>query len=55
MKKWNEYTKQEKTMLIVVAVLLIVVILSWGRVHHDFQKGVKYCYGVSSDTTEAKP
>mgnify|MGYP000256969597 CR=1 FL=1 len=55
MKKWNEYTKQEKRMLVIVIVLLVVVVLSWGRVHHDFQKGVKYFYGVSADTTEVKP
>lgn len=53
MKKWSEFTKQEKRMLILVIVLLVVVILNWGRVHQDFQKGVKHFYGNSQDATEA--
>lgn len=55
MKKWNEYTKQEKRMIFVVAFLLIVVLLSWGRVHDDFQKGMKHFYGTSADTTAVAP
>lgn len=41
MKKWCEYTRQEKMMIIVLIVLLVAVGLSWGRVSEGFNKGVK--------------
>lgn len=55
MKKWSEYTGQEKRMVIVIAVLLIVVLLSWGRVRNDFRKGVEVFFGIPRDTVQVIP
>lgn len=52
MKKWKDYTRQEKSMMIVLFVLLIVVLLSWGRVHDGVQKGMTIFYGSPADTSQ---
>ncbi|WP_294140312.1 hypothetical protein [uncultured Sanguibacteroides sp.] len=44
MKAWKDYTKQEKRMIIVLGVLLLAVLLSFGRVNREFRKGVKFFY-----------
>lgn len=54
MKKWREYTRQEKTMIIVLIVLLIAVLLSWGRVSEGFTKGVDVFYYTPADTLNPK-
>lgn len=53
MKKWNEYTKQEKIMIIAIVTLLLFLLLSWTRVSNDFQKGMQIFYGTSTDTVQA--
>lgn len=52
MKKWCEYTRQEKMMIIVLIVLLVAVGLSWGRVSEGFNKGVNLFYNSPADTTQ---
>lgn len=54
MKKWREYTRQEKTMMIVLIVLLIAVLLNWGRVSEGFTKGVDAFYHTPADTVSQK-
>lgn len=50
MKKWKEYTRQEKTMFIAILVLLIAVLLSWGRVTSGFHKGMHTFFRSPADT-----
>lgn len=53
MKKWKEYTKQERTMIILVFLLLLAILINWARVSDGFHKGMKTFYGTSADTVEA--
>ncbi|WP_251621027.1 hypothetical protein [Odoribacter lunatus] len=39
MKKWKDYTKQERAMLIAIGILLILILLTSGRVKNGIQKG----------------
>lgn len=55
MKKWNEYTRQEKIMIIALVVLLIAVIFSWGRVSTGIDKGIHLFYNVPADTINVQP
>lgn len=50
MKKWKEYTRQEQMMIIAVIVLLIAVLLSWGRVTNGFDKGMHIFFHTPADT-----
>lgn len=51
MKKWKEYSRQEQVMIIVLIVLLIAVLLSWGRVSNGFDKGMNLFFNTPADTT----
>lgn len=44
MKKWKDYSKQEKGMLIAVGILLLAVLLTGGRVQKGVEKGFKFFY-----------
>ena len=55
MKKWSEYTRQEKMMIIVLVLLLVGVILSWERVSTGFNKGMHVFYNVEADTVNTHP
>lgn len=52
MKKWDEYTKQERMMMIAIVVLLLVLLLNCTRVSNDFQKGVRMFYGTPADSVQ---
>lgn len=54
MKKWKEFNRREKGMVIVMIALLIAVVLSWGRVSADFMKGMDLFYGTPADTVNRK-
>lgn len=51
MKKWKEYTSQEKRMILVLGVLLVLVLLSWGRIERGFHRGQEIFFGTPADTT----
>ncbi|MGL5682482.1 MAG: hypothetical protein ACRDDZ_05415 [Marinifilaceae bacterium] len=44
MKKWCEYSKSEKRMVLVIGTLLLAVILSHSRVSDGIEKGMDYFY-----------
>jgi len=44
MKKWKDFTREERRMLIIAGVLLIVVLLSLGRIREQFSKGVNFFF-----------
>lgn len=53
MKKWDDYSKQERGMFIMVIIMLIAIILSWGRVKEGVLKGISY-YDGTPDTEQTK-
>lgn len=50
MKKWKDYTPPERRMIVVLAVLLVAVVLSWGRIHNGVAKGFNIFYETPVDT-----
>lgn len=44
MKKWKDYSRQEKGMLIVICVLLLAILLTYGRVQKGVEKGYQFFY-----------
>ncbi|MDR1757227.1 MAG: hypothetical protein LBR65_09800 [Culturomica sp.] len=52
MKKWKEYTPPEKRMLITLIVLVVAVLLSWGRVSESLKK---YLGNRNVSPTETTP
>ena len=52
MKKWKEYSPPEKRMLIALVVLVVAVLLSWGRVSDSLKKQAG---GRNATPTETTP
>jgi hypothetical protein len=50
MRKWKEYTLQEKMMIIAIITLLIAVLFSWKRVSSGFGEGMSNFYKTSVDS-----
>ena len=44
MKAWNNYAKEERRMLIIIGVLLLAILLSFGRISSDWKKGFDFFY-----------
>ena len=40
MKKWREYSASEKRMLVVLGILILLILLTFGRVSQGVQKGM---------------
>lgn len=54
MKKWQEYSRQEKGMILVIGMLFIAVLLSLGRVKQGTQRGMQLFFHTPADTTLPK-
>lgn len=52
MKSWKNYTREERTMVIIIGVLLLAILLSFGRISNGWKKGVEFFY--SSPESEMK-
>lgn len=44
MKKWKEYNSTEKGMVIMIGVLLLAILLNFGRVQKGFEKGMTFFF-----------
>lgn len=44
MKAWNNYAKEERRMLIIIGVLLLAILLSFGRISSGWKKGFDFFY-----------
>lgn len=44
MKKWKEFSREERRMIIIIGVLLVAILLSFGRVKEQFDKGIKFFF-----------
>ncbi|MEG1738329.1 MAG: hypothetical protein RR137_07520 [Odoribacter sp.] len=54
MKKWDEYARREKVMIITLVVLAIAVLLSWGRVSDGLTRGINFFYHTPVESTNTK-
>lgn len=52
MKKWKEYTLQERMMIVAVIILLIAVLLSWKRISSGFGEGMNHFYKTSVNSSD---
>lgn len=44
MKAWKNYSKEEKRMVIIIGVLLLAILLSFGRISRGWKKGFDFFY-----------
>ena len=54
MKKWREYSASEKRMLVVLGILILLILLTFGRVSQGVQKGMSRFFSDSADTGQVK-
>ena len=54
MKKWREYSASEKRMLVVLGILILLILLTFGRVSQGVQKGMRRFFSDSADTVQVK-
>ncbi len=52
MKAWKDFNKEEKRMMIIIGVLLLAILLSFGRITSGWKKGFDFFY--SSPQEEVK-
>lgn len=52
MKAWKDFSKEEKRMMIIIGVLLLAILLSFGRITSGWKKGFDFFY--SSPQEEVK-
>lgn len=52
MKAWKDFSKEEKKMMIIIGVLLLAILLSFGRITSGWKKGFDFFY--SSPQEEVK-
>ena len=52
MKKWREYSASEKRMLVVLGILILLILLTFGRVSQGVQKGMSRFFSDSADTVQ---
>lgn len=55
MKKWKEFTRQEKIMVGAIILLVVAIWLSWERISTNFDKGMQMFYNVPADTLKTNP
>lgn len=49
MKAWKNYTKEERRMLIIIGVLLLAILLSFGRISSGWKKGFDFFYSTPQE------
>lgn len=52
MKKWSNFTREERRMIIIIGVLLIAILLSFGRIRRQFSKGIDFFFSPGGQQTE---
>lgn len=52
MKAWKDFSSEEKRMMIIIGVLLLAILLSFGRITSGWKKGFDFFY--SSPQNEVK-
>ena len=54
MKKWREYSASEKRMLVVLGILILLILLTFGRVSQGVQKGMSRVFFYLGATGQLK-
>ena len=54
MKKWREYSASEKRMLVVLGILILLILLTFGRVSQGVQKGMSRFFFFFGRTGQIK-
>ena len=44
MKSWKNYNQKERRMIIIIGVLLLAILLSFGRISSSWKKGFDFFY-----------
>ena len=44
MKSWKNYNQEERRMIIIIGVLLLAILLSFGRISSSWKKGFDFFY-----------
>lgn len=52
MKAWRNYSKEEKRMVIIIGVLLLAVLLSFGRVNRGWKQGFDFFYSSPQEKVD---
>lgn len=52
MKKWKDYSRPERAMLITIVILLVLILFTSGRVNQGIQKGFRHFFSVPADTVQ---
>ncbi|MDE5639281.1 MAG: hypothetical protein K2I47_05745 [Odoribacter sp.] len=54
MKKWKEYSRPERAMLITIGALLLLILLTSNRVKEGVQRGFGYFFSAPAESAESK-
>lgn len=46
MKKWKDYSKSEKGMIITIGILILLIVMSSGRVQQGIRKGFNHFFSA---------
>lgn len=54
MKKWQDYSKPEKAMLITIGILIVLILLSSTRVSQGIRDGFGHFFSARDTTAQAE-
>ena len=54
MKKWKEYSKPDRAMLITIGILLLLILLTSNRVKEGVQQGFDHFFSAPAERVENK-
>ena len=52
MKKWKEYSRPERAMLITIGILLLLILLTSNRVKDGVQRGFNHFFSIPAENFE---
>ncbi len=55
MKKWQDYSKPEKAMLITIGILIVLILFSSTRISRGIREGFGHFFSVCDTTAQAAP
>ena len=54
MKSWKNYNQEERRMIIIIGVLLLAILLSFGRISSSWKKGFDFFYSSPKVNEDAQ-
>jgi hypothetical protein len=54
MKAWKDFSSEEKRMMIIIGVLLLAILLSFGRITSGWKKGFDFFYSSPQDEVKTE-